>query len=140
MTARRHEMAGGIANGYTVAVFPSAPTTNLTGDISARVAEVALYDDSNPIAFVSFFPDGSELMESIDNGDFLSLHFNLSQLDAVLQMLRDGVGRVRVSKEYIWRSDVAPVNDEDRLLRLIEKEQGALREEEDLHRCDDGDF
>jgi hypothetical protein len=121
MTARRHEMAGGIANGYTVAVFPSAPTTNL-------------------IAFVSFFPDGSELMESIDNGDFLSLHFNLSQLDAVLQMLRDGVGRVRVSKEYIWRSDVAPVNDEDRLLRLIEKEQGALREEEDLHRCDDGDF
>ncbi len=74
---------------YSVRMWSSRPTTDLNPGIA--VAGIYLYEGSVYRGYAYFFPDGTPLAPAVIdavNGR-VYVHFNLSQLDGVLQMLRE---------------------------------------------------
>lgn len=74
---------------YAVRMWSSRPTSNLSPGVA--VAGVYLYQGNTFRGYVYFFPDGTQLNDPVidsTNGR-VYLHFNLSQLTSVLQMLRE---------------------------------------------------
>ncbi len=74
---------------YSVRMWSSRPTTDLNPGIA--VAGIYLYEGSVYRGYAYFFPDGTPLAPAVIdavNGR-VYVHFNLSQLAGVLQMLRE---------------------------------------------------
>jgi hypothetical protein len=75
-------------DGYSVRMWSSRPTTNLSPGVA--VAGIYLYQGNQYRGYVYFFPDGTALappvFHSSTNQAFL--HFNLSQVHATMEMLR----------------------------------------------------
>ena len=81
-------MAGYNIDGYSVRLWSSRPTTNLSP--GTAVAGIYLYEGNTYRGYVYFFPDGTPLAAPVHdpaNGRIF-LHFNLSQLHAVTEILR----------------------------------------------------
>jgi hypothetical protein len=78
-----------LIDSYSVRLWSSRPTTNLDPDVA--VAGVYLFEGATYRGHVYFHPDGTPLsppvIDAVSGQVFLS--FNLSQLAAVLQMLRE---------------------------------------------------
>ena len=74
---------------YAVRMWSSRPTTDLNPGIA--VAGIYLYEAGTYRGYAYFYPDGTPLAPAvIDSGnDFIAVHYNLSQLDGILQMLRE---------------------------------------------------
>lgn len=74
---------------YSVRLWSSRPTTNLSPGVA--VAGIYLYEQGNYRGYAYFYPDGTPLAPPVINSanGFIALHFNLSQLAAVLQLLRE---------------------------------------------------
>jgi hypothetical protein len=74
---------------YSVRLWSSRPTTNLSPGVA--VAGIYLYQGGTYRGYAYFFPDGTPLAQPVidaANGQVF-VHFNLSQLGPVLQMLRE---------------------------------------------------
>jgi hypothetical protein len=68
----------------------SRPTTNLNPNIA--VAGIFLFEGQNYRGYAYFYPDGTPLDPPIivpPPDDFIALSYNLSELNAVLQMIRE---------------------------------------------------
>jgi hypothetical protein len=74
---------------YEVRMWSSRPTTNLSPDVA--VAGIRLFEAGTFRGYAYFYPDGTPLADpGIDSTNgAVFVHFNLSQLDGVLQMLRE---------------------------------------------------
>lgn len=74
---------------YSVRMWSSRPTTNLNPGVA--VAGVYLYEGSTYRGYVYFFPDGTPLAPPVIDSTHgrIHVHFNLSQLGPVLQLLRE---------------------------------------------------
>jgi hypothetical protein len=74
---------------YAVRLWSSRPTT--ATDPTLPVAAVSLYERGTPRGRAAFYPDGTPLAPPlIDAGaGRVELHLTLSQLEAVLQLLRE---------------------------------------------------
>ncbi len=74
---------------YSVRMWSSRPTTDHSPGVA--VAGVYLYEGGSYRGYAYFFPDGTALAPAVidaANGR-IYVHFNLSQLHPVLQMLRE---------------------------------------------------
>jgi hypothetical protein len=74
---------------YAVRMWSSRPTTNLDAGVAAAV--ISLFEAETFRGYAYFYPDGTPLADPVidtTNGAVFA-HFNLSQLDGVLQMLRE---------------------------------------------------
>jgi hypothetical protein len=74
---------------YAVRMWSSRPTTNLSPGVA--VAGIYLYEGGKYRGYVYFFPDGTPLAAPVHdatNGRVF-LHLNLSQLEAVLELVRE---------------------------------------------------
>lgn len=74
---------------YAVRMWSSRPTTDLNPGIA--VAGIYLYQGGTYRGYAYFFPDGTPLAPPVidsTNGRIF-VHFNLSQFDGTLQMLRE---------------------------------------------------
>lgn len=74
---------------YSVRLWSSRPTTDLNPGIA--VAGIYLYEGGVYRGYAYFFPDGTALAPAVvdsANGQIF-VHFNLSQLGPVLEMLRE---------------------------------------------------
>jgi hypothetical protein len=74
---------------YAVRMWSSRPTTNLSPGVA--VAGIFLYEGGVFRGYAYFYPDGTPLDPPVidDVNGRVYVHFNLSQLPAVLQMLRE---------------------------------------------------
>lgn len=75
---------------YWVRMWSSQPTTS-TNPNSSAVAGIFLYSNGVRRGYVYFFPDGTPLDPPVideENGG-IYLHFNLSQLETTLTVLRE---------------------------------------------------
>jgi hypothetical protein len=74
---------------YAVRMWSSRPTTNLNPGIA--VAGIYLYEAGIYRGYAYFYPDGTPLAPAVIDSanDFIAVHYNLSQLDGILQMLRE---------------------------------------------------
>lgn len=82
-------MASYQIDSYAVRMWSSRPTTNLSPGVA--VAGIYLYQGATYRGYVYFYPDGTPLAPPVidaTNGRIF-IHFNLSQLDAVLQLVRE---------------------------------------------------
>jgi len=75
-------------DGYAIRLWSSRPTTNLSPGTAAAV--IYLYEGNTYRGCVYFHPDGTALLAPThDSGnDRVTLHFNLCQFHAVMEMLR----------------------------------------------------
>ncbi|MDP8931616.1 MAG: hypothetical protein M3O70_24360 [Actinomycetota bacterium] len=74
---------------YSVRLWSSRATTNLSPGVA--VAGIFLYEGGTYRGYAYFFPDGTSLAPAVidaTNGRVF-VHFNLSQFDGVVQMLRE---------------------------------------------------
>jgi hypothetical protein len=66
----------------------SRKTTDLNPDIAG--AGIVLYDEAGfPRGYAYFYPDGTALTPASSDEDTIGVYYNLSQLAAVLQMVRE---------------------------------------------------
>jgi hypothetical protein len=74
---------------YAVRMWSSRPTTNLNPGVA--VAGIYLFEAGTFRGYAYFFPDGTPLADAVidSTNGAVFVHFNLSQLDGVLQMLRE---------------------------------------------------
>ena len=74
---------------YSVLMPSTRPTTELNPNIA--VAGIFLYEGSGYRGYAYFFPDGTALSPPVIDApnNFIALHYNLSQLGPVLQMIRE---------------------------------------------------
>jgi hypothetical protein len=76
---------------YRVMMPSSRPTTDLNPNIA--VAGIFLYQEGAFRGYAYFFHDGTLLappiVESINGQEYVYVHYNLSQLAGVLQMVRE---------------------------------------------------
>jgi hypothetical protein len=74
---------------YAVRMWSSRPTTNLNPNVA--VAGIYLYESGRYRGYVYFFPDGTPLAPPVidSTNSQVFVHFNLAQLEGVLQMLRE---------------------------------------------------
>ena len=82
-------MASYSIDGYSIRMWSSRPTTNLNPGVA--VAGIYLYQGAIYRGYAYFFPDGTPLAPAVidaANGRIF-VHFNLSQLAGVMQMLRE---------------------------------------------------
>lgn len=82
-------MATYTIDSYAVRMWSSRPTTNLSPGVA--VAGIYLYEGRTYRGYVYFFPDGTPLADPVidsANGR-VYIHYNLSQLTPVMQMLRE---------------------------------------------------
>lgn len=54
-----------------------------------EVARIILYEDGALRGSISFFPDGTALAPPVFRPDAITLHFNLSQFHATMDLLRN---------------------------------------------------
>lgn len=72
---------------YDVDLYSSRTTTNVTP--STSMARVLLFDANNVRALASFHADGTSLdPPTVTASGYVYLHFNISQMDTVLEILR----------------------------------------------------
>ena len=74
---------------YAVRFWSSRPTT--THDPGIAVAGIFLYQGPDFRGYAYFYPDGTALTpsETDPTEPFIALHYNLSQMPAVLEVLRE---------------------------------------------------
>jgi hypothetical protein len=74
---------------YHVRLWSSRPTTELNPGIA--VAGIYLYEAGTYRGYAYFYPDGTPLAPAVIDAvnGAIYVHFNLSQLTAVLQLLRE---------------------------------------------------
>ena len=74
---------------YHVRLWSSRPTTDLNPGIA--VAGIYLYEAGNFRGYAYFYPDGTPLAPAVIDAvnGAIYVHFNLSQLTGVLQLLRE---------------------------------------------------
>lgn len=75
---------------YSVRMFSSKPTTS-TSTNGGAVAGIFLYSGAVRRGYVYFYPDGTPLSPPVidEESGQIALNFNLSQLEAVLMLLRE---------------------------------------------------
>jgi hypothetical protein len=83
------EMATYKIDTYHVRLWSSRPTTELNPGIA--VAGIYLYEAGTYRGYAYFYPDGTPLAPAVIDAvnGAIYVHFNLSQLTAVLQLLRE---------------------------------------------------
>jgi len=76
-------------DGYALRMWSTRPTTNLNPGVA--VAGIYLYEGNTYRGYIYFFPDGTPLAPPVldATGGKIYLHFNLSQLDAVMDTVRN---------------------------------------------------
>ena len=74
---------------YSVLMWSSRPTTNLSP--GAAIAGILLYEGGMFRGYAYFYPDGTALAPPVidSTNGAIYVHYNLSQLAGVLQMLRE---------------------------------------------------
>jgi hypothetical protein len=74
---------------YAVRFWSSRPTTNLNPGIA--VAGIFLYQGPDYRGYAYFYPDGTPLAPAVidSTNSLIALHYNLSQMPAVLDVLRE---------------------------------------------------
>ncbi len=72
---------------YSVRRWSSRPTTNRSP--GTAVAGIYLYQGNVYRGYAYFFADGTPLADPVITADKVFVHFNLSELDSILQMLRE---------------------------------------------------
>jgi hypothetical protein len=72
---------------YWVRIWSSKQTTDLNPDIPG--AGIFLHQGGFPRGYAYFFPDGTPLTPASSDEDGIAVYYNLSQLAAVLQMIRE---------------------------------------------------
>ena len=103
-------------DGYALRLWSTRPTTNLNP--GTAVAGVYYYQGGQYRGYMYFFPDGTPLAAPVHdatNGRVF-LHFNLSQLRAVLDVLRNEKPLVvyyESATNAALRSGVEPVGEEE---------------------------